>query len=400
MNNISAFSHKLFALFIVSTVVISSFGVFLNTARAIEVEGRGTFCTSMTRISSRVSTQTAGFTATEPADSAAALLPTTYSNGAFTNAQWITFSEPVWVNPNTNPSFAGSGALWISSEGFWMDGPNNTVNQWRLFQDTFTVPADATAISGQLYYAADNAVDVHLNGTSTPFATTGNTYGPSLGGNGPAFFNTALSAPFSPNAGANTLSFVVRNWAAQTSHNPTGLLYKAVISYCVPIAGDQSAPSSISGMKFKDSNRNGVKDASENGLRGWVIRLFLVGEGGNTLVATTTTDLSGNYRFENIAPGTYKVRETHKGGTGSIKALWKRMSKNPKDIVISDGSNVTDVNFGNMFRSPKERPDTDADDDRDDETELYYAHSGHSNYDKDKDSEEHRYPFRVSGGEW
>ncbi len=76
---------------------------------------------------------------------------------------------------------------------------------------------------------------------------------------------------------------------------------------------------SISGMKYNDINRNGKKNTNEPGLQGWVIKLM----SGNTVIATTITDASGNYSFQNVAPGTYKVRETHQKG-------WKRTSKKSK----------------------------------------------------------------------
>jgi hypothetical protein len=103
---------------------------------------------------------------------------------------------------------------------------------------------------------------------------------------------------------------------------------------------------------------------------------------GNTTIAPATTDVNDNYSFPNIAPGTYKIRETHKNG-------WKRMSKNPKPIVIIAGSVVTDVNFGNAQKHKEEKEDTDKDDNRNDQSGNYYANHDKSDYEGDQDKKDH-----------
>ncbi len=128
--------------------------------------------------------------------------------------------------------------------------------------------------------------------------------------------------------------------------------------------------SSISGMKYNDLNRNGKKDTNEPGLSGWKIRLILDNENNNddddTVVATVTTDSNGNYTFSDVAPGTYEVRETHQKG-------WKRMSKNPKDIVITVGTTVTNIDFGNAQKKKEEKEDSDKDDNRSEQSGKNYG---------------------------
>lgn len=136
----------------------------------------------------------------------------------------------------------------------------------------------------------------------------------------------------------------------------------------------------ISGMKYNDLNRNGKKDVNEPGLQGWTIKLE--NEATDAVIATTVTDADGNYTFTNILPGTYEVREKHQKG-------WKRMSKNPKDIVIAAGDVVTGVNFGNAQKKKGEREDTDKDDNHDDQHGAYYGNHSHSDYDKDQDNRDH-----------
>lgn len=56
---------------------------------------------------------------------------------------------------------------------------------------------------------------------------------------------------------------------------------------------------------WKDSNANGVQDAAETGLAGVTVKLL---DANGATVATTTTDASGQYLFNNLAPGSYRVQ--------------------------------------------------------------------------------------------
>ncbi|MBY0477814.1 MAG: carboxypeptidase regulatory-like domain-containing protein [Chitinophagaceae bacterium] len=54
-----------------------------------------------------------------------------------------------------------------------------------------------------------------------------------------------------------------------------------------------------------DSNNNGIQDAGEQGVAGVTVSLL---NAANAVVATTVTDANGNYRFVNIADGSYSVK--------------------------------------------------------------------------------------------
>ncbi len=95
---------------------------------------------------------------------------------------------------------------------------------------------------------------------------------------------------------------------------------------------------SIAGQKFKDANGNGAKDVGETGLSGWTIQLQNT---SGTVLASTTTDGSGNYTFAEVTPGvTYRVREVQQPG-------WTQSTPNPSDITPTSSQQITDINFGN-----------------------------------------------------
>jgi hypothetical protein len=101
----------------------------------------------------------------------------------------------------------------------------------------------------------------------------------------------------------------------------------------------------ISGMKFNDSNNNGINDG-EQGLAGWTITL------SGPVSATTITDSSGKYNFAGLLPGTYTVSETQRGG-------WTQTAPKPvppgTHTVVLKGLDVTGKDFGN-FKMPPPLP--------------------------------------------
>jgi len=97
----------------------------------------------------------------------------------------------------------------------------------------------------------------------------------------------------------------------------------------------------IAGRKFNDLNGNGVDD-SDPGVLGWTV--FLDQNSNNTLdpgEVFTTTDSSGNYKFDNLAPGTYTVREVQ-------NSAWVQTTTNPGSVTVSSGVTSNGGSFGNF----------------------------------------------------
>lgn len=95
----------------------------------------------------------------------------------------------------------------------------------------------------------------------------------------------------------------------------------------------------ICGKKFSDLNRNGVQDVGEPALQGWTIQLFTP---NGTLYATTTTDPSGNYCFNNLPCGAWKVGEVQ-------QPLWVQTAPSPSVYSLNLGTGTTQngVDFAN-----------------------------------------------------
>lgn len=196
-------------------------------------------CTPINLVSG-TNTQTAGWTTTNPANDAGGLTPGNYAPGVFGNSVVTTPIIPPWVDPGTNPSFSGSGALWVSTAlahpGDVGGDGLGTTDQWRLFTTSFNVPANAVVTPVTVYYTADNAATAYVN-NATPISDTApvGTYAP-VPNPLPNIFSNVYSFAFTPIPGQlNTISFVVRNSEFPITVNPTGLLYSAQGQYCVPV---------------------------------------------------------------------------------------------------------------------------------------------------------------------
>jgi large repetitive protein len=99
------------------------------------------------------------------------------------------------------------------------------------------------------------------------------------------------------------------------------------------------SPGSISGQVYLDSNGDRVNnDGSGSGQTNWIVELTFIGADGRPIViATTRTDASGNYRFDNLPPGNYTVvfRNPSNGIT----------SGRLQNITVGTGTTITRQDF-------------------------------------------------------
>lgn len=93
----------------------------------------------------------------------------------------------------------------------------------------------------------------------------------------------------------------------------------------------------ISGIKFWDRNKNGVKEIDEPGLSEWEIKLT----GSSSPVVSTFTNSVGGFVFTNLVADSYTLTET-------MKPQWLNTAA-PSPFIISSGSAIENLNFGNFF---------------------------------------------------
>jgi len=102
---------------------------------------------------------------------------------------------------------------------------------------------------------------------------------------------------------------------------------------------------SVSGIKFNDVNRNGVKDIGEGGLSGWQIYLDLnSNDQYDSGEPVAITDGNGNYIFSNLAPGQYVIREIQQPGWTQI---YPNTQGNSHAVNLAPGQTAADLSFGN-----------------------------------------------------
>lgn len=131
-------------------------------------------------------------------------------------------------------------------------------------------------------------------------------------------------------------TFIALACGNYTSYDPTTFR---------PPAYDNPVPY-IHGVKFRDDDRDGVRDAGEQLLSGWQVRITrvssLIDQPGGSW--TVTTDASGRYQFDldGHGPGTYVVEEI-------VQNNWKNYTPNPRlvNVEFGVGDRPYQVDFGN-----------------------------------------------------
>ncbi len=91
---------------------------------------------------------------------------------------------------------------------------------------------------------------------------------------------------------------------------------------------------SIGDRVWKDCDGDGIQDASETGVSGVTVKLL--GADGSTVLQTTTTNSTGDYKFDNLAVGNYAIQVVTPSG---YKVTGKDQGAN--DAVDSDIDAVT-----------------------------------------------------------
>jgi protocatechuate 3,4-dioxygenase beta subunit len=128
-------------------------------------------------------------------------------------------------------------------------------------------------------------------------------------------------------------------------------------------------PVSISGFVYEDDDNDGVRDVGEAPIAG--VLLTLLDASGNPTSSTTTTDASGYYSFDGLAPGRYGVREAQPAGyfdgldtAGTAGGIADNPGDEITGAVLDPGVDGEQYNFGELrAASVSGRVHADRDDD-------------------------------------
>ena len=246
----------------------------------------------------------------------------------YNNGQELWVGNTGWVPFPTNTP-AEDPLRYLQFNASPTAGNNFTVNSVSFNYGDTPLSTDFNILSFLTYYSTDGwSTRTLLNSSALIYKNTAmNTFSVS-----------GLSVPVT-----NGQTFSLRIYPYPILHGiamtPTFAIHNNV-SICGTIETVKTG--SICGQKFNDLNANGVKDPSETGLANWVITLKTQNAAG-WITIKDTTDVNGNYCFNNLQTGTYTVSEINQSG-------WiQTFPANPgtHTVILTAGQNVTGVDFGN-----------------------------------------------------
>jgi hypothetical protein len=111
-------------------------------------------------------------------------------------------------------------------------------------------------------------------------------------------------------------------------------------------------PASLSGHVYIDANDNGLRDTGEVPLAGVVVNLLGTTDPGLLAATSVSTDASGTYRFDNLRPGDYTIRETQppgfRDGQDSIGTLGGTEADDAFFVAVAQGDVGEDYDFGEL----------------------------------------------------
>ena len=159
------------------------------------------------------------------------------------------------------------------------------------------LPLNTSYISNTTFFTNSSGVTSQVadNGSRTPFP---------LDEPGTILDNSSAL----PVGGAYTVTFKVRindfEDLLPNTERIINLGYAAAIGDTIPINAQTPLFGRIGDKVWEDQNLNGIQDIGEPGIAGVTVKLY---DGAGNLVATTTTDANGNYKFLGLLPGNYQV---------------------------------------------------------------------------------------------
>jgi protocatechuate 3,4-dioxygenase beta subunit len=236
--------------------------------------------------------------------------------GAETRGLAITLAggtEPDGTNTNTNTNITYDFGFYAAATGsigdrVWFDANGNGI------QDA----TETTPITG-VTVLLKNAVGTVI-ATTTTNATGNYLFTGLLAGNYTVVFPASISGAIATTANVGADDNVDSD-ANQTT-GETGTITLGVGQNITNVdAGYCPTTLALGDRVYYDLNNNGVRDATEVGIEGLTVNLYKDNNNDNIpdgpSIASTLTNATGNYRFDNLVPGNYIVGVTPPVGYSS-----------------------------------------------------------------------------------
>ncbi len=116
-----------------------------------------------------------------------------------------------------------------------------------------------------------------------------------------------------------------------------------------------SSGSSIAGQVFHDVNDDGSRQVAEIGIAGVEITLTGTDDYGNTVIRTTTTNVTGQWSFTALAAGTYQISETQpvnyndgQDTVGTAGGTLDSAGDTFDAVILAAGEDATAYDFGEL----------------------------------------------------
>jgi len=207
--------------------------------------------------------------------------------------------------------------------------------------DQYTVAAGAGA--RQLDVLANDTTEPDGSQTMTITAVTQGSKGGTV-----AVTSGGAKVTYTPASG-----FTGTETFTYTITDSDGLTDTATVTVLVTDDAAGQGTSSVSGYVYCDTDKDGVRDEGEVGIRGSVVTLSGTDDDGNPVSIARLTDENGYYIFENLAPGTYQVTQTQpeafRDGQDAIGSLGGTVENDRlSEIVLGDDEHSTENNFGEL----------------------------------------------------
>ncbi len=263
----------------------------------------------------------------------------------------MVISDGNGVNPCTLPN----GNTWTSTTNHFINVTNTSCGICN------------GQITGLYFNKLDNGADLPITNGATftvaqlgalynmEVATTGTVGSVKFTITGPTPSTTIEnSAPYnSPASGSGAWTGAPGNYSVNvkiyTGSGATGsICHEITVTFILTSTG------SIGDRVWYDTDRDGIQDASENGISGVTVKLR---NASNTVIATTTTNTSGNYLFSGLAAGTYSVEfpvtvygyilsPAYVGSDRNVDSDPSVSTGVTPSITLSAGQNIVNVDAG------------------------------------------------------